>query len=91
MRLFQLKAIRNAYLLRSLILWAALRGAFLVFEIIEIGANAKVGIVVIVVTAVYLDARRRDEELFLANLGISGRWIALAAIPVPLLLEVLLP
>lgn len=91
MRLYHLTPFRNAYLLRSFILWAALRGAFLVFKIIAIGATAKVGLVVIVVVAVHLDARRRGETLFLANLGVSERWIALTALPLPLLLELLLP
>lgn len=87
MQVFALGPFRNAYLFRGTMVWAGIRLAFYVFEIVTLGVMLKVGILVTVGTVVYFDAKRRNEDLFLGNLGISGGWIAVAALPFPFLLE----
>lgn len=87
MRVFLLAPFRNAYILRGLVVWGGLRFAFLVFEIVTLGALVKLGILAVVGTTVYLDARRRGEDMFLGNLGVAGVWIAAVSIPIPALLE----
>lgn len=96
MRIFLLAPFRNAYLLRGLVLWAGLRATLAliglgVFGGVETAPITRVGILAVVGAAVYLDARRRNEPLFLENLGVSRFWIALAGLPVPVLLETILP
>lgn len=87
MHLFLLGPFRNAYLFRGAVVWSGVRVAFLVFEVVALGVLLKLGVLATVGAAVYLDARRRDEDLFLGNVGVSGVWIAVAALPVPVLLE----
>jgi hypothetical protein len=45
----------------------------------------------LVALAVVLDARRRREDLFLGNLGIPAGVIALAALPLAMVAELLIP
>jgi hypothetical protein len=45
----------------------------------------------VIVVVVYLDARRRAEDLFLGNLGVSGWAIAAFALPLALIAELLVP
>ena len=40
-----------------------------------------------VALAVVFDARRRDEDIFLGNLGIRTRWIAVVALVIPGVME----
>lgn len=91
MQIFRLGPFRNAYLLRGLLLWAGIRAAFLVFGLVSLTGVASLGVLVVVGAGVYLDARRRDEDLFLGNLGVSGLWIPLAGLPIPIVLELVLP
>jgi hypothetical protein len=87
MRVFLLGPFRNAYAFRGVMVWTGLRFALLVVQITAVGSLTKVGILVVVGAAVYLDARRRDEDVFLGNLGVAGVWIAVAALPIPIVLE----
>ncbi len=89
MRVFALGPFRNAYLFRGTMVWIGIRFAFFAFEAVALGVVLKVGILATVGLTVYLDAKRRDEDLFLGNLGISGGWIAVAALPIPVLFEFL--
>jgi hypothetical protein len=91
MRIFLLSPFRNAYLFRGAVLWVCIRFAFHWAEVVEVGLVVSAGILLTIGTAVYLDARRRDEDIFLANLGVPGGWIGVAALPIPLLLEILIP
>jgi hypothetical protein len=45
----------------------------------------------VVAAAVWLDARRRSEDLFLANLGIPAWTIAVLSLPIALVAELLVP
>lgn len=89
MRLLVMGPFRNAYLFRGAAMWVGIRGAFLVFRIVTIGLLVKLGVLVVIGLVVYVDARRRDEDLFLGNLGVSRYWIAAAALPIPAVLEFL--
>jgi hypothetical protein len=90
-RIFRLSGFREALLLRGALVWLSLRLAAAFFGIVDANTAVKLLILGTVAIVVYLDARRRDEDLFLANLGISGPAISVAALPVPLLAELLAP
>jgi hypothetical protein len=51
----------------------------------------EVMLLAVVGAAVLLDARRRREDLFLGNLGVPVRAVALCAIPLALLAELIVP
>jgi len=97
MGLFHLAPFRNAYLIRGLFVWGLVRLglAFVSAQDPSIPPDqalpAEVGILAVVAVAVWLDARRRGEDLFLANLGIPGWAIAIAGLPAAFVLEVLVP
>jgi hypothetical protein len=67
--------------------WGGLRLVLAIFELPHPSLLERAVIVSIAAAAVFLDAKRRDEDVFLGNLGISGVAIVLMAIPVPVLLE----
>jgi hypothetical protein len=89
--LLRLTAFRNTYFVRGLMVWIAIRLALgygglgdpnVVQEFLLLGA---------VGAAVLLDARRRREHLFLGNLGVPPAFIALCALPLAIIAELLMP
>lgn len=89
--LLQLRPFRNAYVLRSVLIWVGLRVALAFGEVADPGLGTELALLALVVGTVLLDARRRGEDLFLGNLGIPAWSIGLAALPVAALLELLVP
>ncbi len=89
LRIFRLPRIRRSYLLRGLVVWVGLRAVLAVAGLVRVSALEAAAVLLVVVATIVLDARRRGEDVFLGNLGIPRRGIALAALPLPLLLELL--
>lgn len=90
--LFSLASFRNVYLLRGLMVWIGLRVAMAVGPGPLNPPPSVEGLAVcLVAVVVLLDARRRAEDLFLGNLGISAWAIALHGVPLALLAELLVP
>lgn len=89
--LMRIGPFRNAYLIRGALTWLALRLAAAFLEIYDPAILQEMFLLAIVALAVALDARRRGEDLFLANLGVPIRAIALSALPFAFLLELLVP
>jgi len=87
LRIFRLGRMRNACMIRGLAVWLGLRAAGLVFGVIHLALPGTLFVLAVVAAATYLDARRREEDVVLGNLGIPGAGIALASLPLPLLLE----
>lgn len=84
-------AFRNAYLFRGLGIWIGVR---VVTAFAQVGDPNLVGeglIVALVGALVGWDARRRNEDLFLANLGIPIHAIAVTGALGALALELLVP
>jgi hypothetical protein len=72
-------------LLRSAIVWAGLRVAlFILFNLVLPSGVVSCAIVALTVFLIGLDGRRRNEHVFLANLGVSTFPITVAAAVVPL-------
>jgi len=86
-----LAPFRNAYLLRGLVVWIAVRLVLAFGGVAALGVLVAGVLVVVVGGVVWLDARRRGEDLFLGNLGIPGWTIGVMSAPLALLAEVLLP
>ncbi|MEK9509671.1 hypothetical protein WI460_15845 [Gemmatimonadota bacterium Y43] len=82
---------RNAFLVRGLLLWIALRLAAGWAEIGNPNPLIEVWFVAIVAVAVTLDARRRNEDLFLANLGVPGWTISVLGGLAALVAELVVP
>jgi hypothetical protein len=55
------------------------------------GVAAEIALLTAVGIAVWMDARRRAEDVFLGNLGIPGWAIAAFAVPAALIAEILVP
>ncbi len=89
--LMRLPAFRNAYLVRGAMVWVALRMGAAFVRISDPNLAQELLICVGVMLAVQLDARRRHEDAFLANLGISPWAIAAWSAPVAIVLEILVP
>lgn len=89
--LVQLRPFRNAYVLRSVLVWAGLRVVLAFGGAADPGLATELALLAVVAGTVVLDARRRGEDLFLGNLGIPTWSIGLAALPVTALLELLVP
>jgi hypothetical protein len=87
LRIFRLGRMRNAYMVRGLAVWLGLRAAGVAFGVIHLALPATLFVLAVVAAATYLDARRREEDVVLGNLGIPGAGIVLASLPLPLLLE----
>jgi hypothetical protein len=85
--LLRIPRLRTAYALRGLLIWGALRlgGAFLGISTPGLGERAF--IVGVAAAVVVLDARRREEDGFLGNLGIPTYAIVPFAVSLPALLE----
>jgi hypothetical protein len=91
MTLVQLRPLRRAYTLRSVIMWLGVRVALAFGSVTDPELATEVCLLPIVALAVVLDARRRGEDIFLGNLGIPAWSIALVALPIATLLELLVP
>lgn len=91
LRLLRVTEFRNAFVFRGLVVWTGLRLAFLVTPMGPPTPIVTVLLIGIVGLAVWLDARRRGESRFLANLGISSLAVPLLAAALPALLEVFIP
>ena len=89
--LLSLGAFRNAYLTRGFIVWVALRLAMASGKLLDPNLLVETVLLAVVALAVLLDARRRREDLFLANLGIPPIAIALCSLPAALIAECLIP
>lgn len=87
LRLIRLSRFRNAYLYRGFAVWAGLRVVLAFFGLPNPNVLERVLIVGIAAIAVLLDAKRRDEDVFLGNLGVSAVAIVLVALQVPVILE----
>ena len=90
-RLFHLHRFRNAYVIRGALVWAGVRLAATVMGVLSPNVLEEAFILAVVSVAVLLDARRRDEDVFLGNLGISPGVIAFYSLPLALVLEVVVP
>jgi hypothetical protein len=88
-RLLRIGPFRNAFLIRGLVAWAGVRFLAAWLAITSPNLLQQIWIVGVAVLAVYLDAIRREEDLFLGNLGIPRSAIALSALPFPILMEML--
>ena len=89
-RLLRLRRFRLVYPLRGIAVWVGVR-----FAAAFVGITTPNGLQVLLILgavglAVRLDARRRNEDLFLANLGIAVWAIPALAIGPPLLIELFL-
>lgn len=87
LRLAHLHRFRNAYLFRGFAVWAGFRLFAVFLGIPDPNVVEKALILGVAALAVYVDARRREEDLFLGNLGVSGGGIVAWALPIPLLAE----
>lgn len=72
----------GALLLRSAVVWLGVRAAVALLGGVDLALYASVAVVAVVSWLTYRDAYRRNEVLFLANLGVRG-WVmaAFAAVP----------
>lgn len=89
--LARLAPFRNAYVLRGAAVWMIVRVSLAWAKVPDPTAAAEIGLLGMVGFAVWLDARRRAEHVFLGNLGIPAWTIAALALPLALLAEVLVP
>lgn len=99
--LLGLPAFRFALAIRGLAVWAILRLVHLrsvrtsffdgTADVTDLSLVEELALLAITGLAVYLDARRRREDLFLGNLGIPAAAFVAVALVLPLILEILLP
>jgi hypothetical protein len=89
--LLSLRPIRNAFLLRTLLIWCAVRLALASGGVGNPELGTELLVAAVVSGLVLLDARRRAEDVLLGNLGISAWSVVLLALPAAILLEVLVP
>lgn len=95
--LVHLAPFRNAYLIRGAVTWGGIRLflAFLAFQgagvPLDLPLHMEVGVLAIVPVAVLLDAGRRSEDLFLANLAVSAVPIVAWSLPLAVVLEWVVP
>lgn len=89
-RLLRLPRFRVVYPVRGLGVWIVVRFAAALAGMSVLDPAQSFFVIGVVALVVWLDARRRDEHLFLGNLGIPSWVIPVAALPLPLALEILL-
>ncbi len=88
-RLWRQPPFRNALLVRGFVVWLVLRfGAGLSGGAV-LHPLAQVALLAVVAGLVLADARRRNEDAFLANLGVSRWAIATTGALAPLPIEIL--
>jgi hypothetical protein len=89
--LIRTRAFRNAYFFRGLLVWIAGRLAMAYGGVWNPNLVEEALLLALAAVAIALDARRRREDLFLGNLGVSTSDIALHALPLALIAELLVP
>lgn len=89
--LARLTPFRNAYLRRGVAVWALARLALGWARVPNPGMPTEIALLGIVALTVWVDARRRSEDVFLGNLGIPAWTIGAMALPAAVLAELLLP
>ena len=82
---------RNAYLRRGFAVWVYGRLAMAWAGILDPGVAVEITLLPVIGLAVWMDAHRRAEDVFLGNLGIPGWAIALHGVPLALVAEMLVP
>jgi hypothetical protein len=90
-QLFLLPRFRNAYAIRGALVWVAVRLAAGFAQIHDPNVLQEVFILTVVGAAVFVDARRRGEDLFLGNLAVPAGAIFGWALPLAILLEAVVP
>lgn len=85
--LARLGPFRNAYLGRGMAAWILLRLALAWGGVPHPGVTIEIATIGIVGLAVWGDARRRGEDLFIGNLSIPSWTIAVMAVPLAALAE----
>jgi hypothetical protein len=90
-KLLSLPPLRNAFLLRAILVWVAVRVALAFGGAGDPELGTELLVVFLVPGIVLLDARRRAEDILLGNLGIPSWAIAQVALPLVALLEALVP
>jgi hypothetical protein len=90
-RLARLRPFRNAYLRRGIAVWVLARLALAWARVHDPGVPTELALLGVVALAVWMDARRRSEDVFLGNLGIPSWTIAVLASPLAALAELLVP
>jgi hypothetical protein len=85
--------VRKVYLIRGVAVWIGIRLALASPGLGVSNPNVAQEILLLGVVAliVFLDARRRREDQFLGNLGLASSFIALHALPLALVAELLFP
>lgn len=91
--------LRNAAVIRGLIIWAALRLLWFFASSLFTGSEAtlsmsvmgKVALLAIVAVVIRMESLRRGEGQFLANLGVPAGAMVGPGLLVPLLMEIVLP
>ena len=91
MALGRLRPFRNAYLGRGVAVWVFVRLALAWGKAPNPGVPTEIALLGVVGLAVWADARRRSEDLFLGNLGIPSWTIVVLAIPLAFILELVVP
>ena len=89
--LAKLGPFRNAFLLRGLGVWVFARLSLGFVDIANPNPLEELILLCVVPAAVFLDARRRHEDLVLGNLGIGALPILGWALPLAVLAEILVP
>lgn len=89
--LARLAPFRNAYLRRGAGVWILARLALGWARVPNPGVPTEIALLGMVALAVWVDARRRSEDVFLGNLGIPTWTIGAMALPVAVLAELLVP
>ncbi len=81
----------RAILVRSFIIWAGIRAALLMLRSgVHLSLQATLLLILVTTALATLEGRRRNEHIFLANLGVPLLVLVCLAAAVPTLLEVLI-
>ena len=71
--------LRRDVLVRSALIWLGVRFALAFFQLVVYGPVVAVGVVAVVVAILLADTRASHETVLVANLGFSGRHLAVWA------------
>lgn len=87
LRILRLRRFRNALVFRGFAVWVGLRLAAAFLGLPNPNGAQKFLILTAVAVAVFFDARRREEDILLGNLGVPAPAIGATALLLPLLFE----